>query len=101
MYHLQHDATLADLSDQERAILEYAEKLNFFPGKITEADLEKLRNTGLDDRGILDVVLVVCLYNFMNRLAEGLGVEPERAYLKSKERAEKRVEEALKVPQTG
>ncbi|MBF0279151.1 MAG: hypothetical protein HQM13_15240 [SAR324 cluster bacterium] len=53
----------------------------------------------MDDRGILDVVLVVCLYNFMNRLAEGLGVEPERAYIKSKERADSRIEASMEKNQ--
>jgi len=74
-------------------MLDFAAKLNFEPGGMSKADVEALRAVGFDDRGVLDVVLVTALFNFMNRLADGLGVEPEESFLKAKERGEQRVAE--------
>jgi len=44
---------------------------------VTPADLDKLRATGLSDRGILDAVQVISYFNYINRVADGLGVDPE------------------------
>ncbi|HZA25473.1 MAG TPA: hypothetical protein VFA32_23235, partial [Dehalococcoidia bacterium] len=44
--------------------------------------VEKLRQAGLEDRQILAVVLLTCLYNFMDRLADGLGVDVPQEYQK-------------------
>lgn len=60
-----------------RAILAYAEKLTLDPAAVREEDLEPLRASGLDDRGLLEVVEVTAYYNFVNRMAEGLGVRLE------------------------
>ena len=40
-----------------------------------EADVQRLRELGLEDEQILSVVLITCLYNFATRVAQGLGVE--------------------------
>jgi len=45
---------------------------------VGEGDLEALRAAGWDDRAIVDLTLVVAYYNFVNRIASGLGVELER-----------------------
>jgi len=58
-------------------ILAFAEKLTRQPGAMSAADLEPLRVGGLDDRGILEVVEVTAYFNFVNRLADGLGVALE------------------------
>jgi len=55
----------------------YARKLTREPWTMTEADLDSLRGTGLSEEQTLDVVLVACLFNFMTRLADGLGVDIE------------------------
>lgn len=68
------DHTKAKLGPRERAIADHAVKLTRLPGDITPADLEKLRAVGLDDRAILDLTLVVSYFNFVNRLASGLGL---------------------------
>lgn len=56
-------------------IVRHAEKLTTAPVAMTESDLDELRAVGLDDRDILDLTLVTAYFNFVNRLALGLGVE--------------------------
>ncbi|MBD0338215.1 MAG: NAD(P)H-hydrate epimerase [Thermoleophilia bacterium] len=60
-----------------RALLDYACKLTRHPEAMVEADLERLREAGLDDRAIVDANQVVAYYNYVNRVADGLGVELE------------------------
>lgn len=55
-------------------IVRHAERLTVAPGAMTESDLEELRAVGLDDKDILDLTLVVGYFNFVNRIAVGLGV---------------------------
>ncbi len=62
---------------RQRCILDYAAKLTLHPAKMEEADVRRLREAGLDDGEILDVCQVTAYYNYVNRLADGLGVELE------------------------
>lgn len=59
------------------ALCTYAEKLTRLPSAVTEEDLDPLRRLGLDDRAIVDANQVVAYFNYVNRVAEGLGVELE------------------------
>lgn len=95
MYHLQHDHTRAQVDSAERAMLDYALKLNNSPGQMSERDLQPLRDAGFEDLGVMDIVMVVSLFNFMNRVADGLGVKTEAAMEKSRERGERRALEIL------
>ena len=54
--------------------MDYAYKLTTKPGTQCENDLEKLKSHGLSDKDILDVTLIVAYFNFVNRIALGLGV---------------------------
>ena len=56
-------------------IVRYAEKLTTAPSAMTESDLGELRAEGLSDKDILDLTLIVGYFNFVNRVAVGLGVE--------------------------
>jgi uncharacterized peroxidase-related enzyme len=56
-------------------IVRYAEKLTSAPGAMTESDLGELRAVGLSDRDILDLTLITGYFNFVNRIALGLGVD--------------------------
>lgn len=56
-------------------IVRHAYKLTNAPEAMTESDLGELRAVGLDDRDILDLTLVTAYVNFVNRIAQGLGVE--------------------------
>ena len=61
-------------------MLDYAVKLTRDPGGMTTGDIEALRAVGFDDHGILDICQVVAYYNYVNRLADGLGVELEEGW---------------------
>lgn len=63
-------------------MLDYAVKLTRDPGTMAAADAEALRGAGFDDRGILDICQIVAYYNYVNRLADGLGVELEEGWTK-------------------
>jgi alkylhydroperoxidase family enzyme len=55
-------------------LTEYAVKLTLEPAELNELDVEELRKSGLDDESILHACQIVAYFNFVNRLAEGLGV---------------------------
>jgi uncharacterized peroxidase-related enzyme len=59
------------------ALCAYARKLTRTPAAVREADVAALRQVGLDDRAIVDANQVVAYFNYVNRIAEGLGVELE------------------------
>ncbi len=73
--HIMHDYTKADLDPETRGMLDFAVKLTREPANMSEADVKDLRALGLTDEQILSVVLITCTFNFMTRLADGLGVE--------------------------
>ncbi len=70
----KQDWRALDLPEKTRAMLAYAVRLTEAPSTITEADVEALRAVGLSDRDILDVNLIASYFNFVNRIASGLGV---------------------------
>jgi uncharacterized peroxidase-related enzyme len=70
-----HDYSTAELSARERAMTEYAAALTREPGSVTEAHVEAMRAQGLSDAEILNVNMITAYFNFVNRIAEGLGVD--------------------------
>ncbi|MGQ0733082.1 MAG: hypothetical protein ACT4QD_05420 [Acidobacteriota bacterium] len=71
------DWTKAALSETDQALLRFAIKLTRTPGEMTRGDVEHLRAAGFDDRGISDAVQVISYFNYINRVADGLGVDLE------------------------
>lgn len=67
----------ATLAAADRQMLIYAEKLTLTPWEMIEADVIALREVGFSDGAILDINQVTGYYAFVNRLADGLGVELE------------------------
>ncbi len=67
----------AELTPADRALLEYAETLTLTPSAITGSHIERLRSAGFDDRAIHDACAIVAYFAFVNRIADGLGVELE------------------------
>jgi uncharacterized peroxidase-related enzyme len=71
------DFTKADLSPRERRIAEFAVKVSRSPNACSPADLDTLKETGLNDRDILGLVQIIAYYNMSNRFFEALStVEP-------------------------
>jgi uncharacterized peroxidase-related enzyme len=71
---LRRDYTQAELSPADRAMLDYAAMLTRNPSRVEPADLERLRAAGFDDRAILQINLIASWFNYINRVADGLGV---------------------------
>ena len=67
--------TLDALDDRLAGILQHAAKLTTNPDQVSADDVQKLRDLGLSDRDILDITLVTAYFNFVNRIALGLGVD--------------------------
>lgn len=65
----------ADLTDAELAMLEFAELLTIQPANVVESDIQRLRDVGWVDEDIVDIVHQTAMYNYMVRVADGLGVE--------------------------
>lgn len=75
LQRLAQDFESVELPDRTRRVLEYAVKLTLTPGEMEEADVEALREHDLSDEDILNINLIVSYFNFVNRIATGLGVE--------------------------
>ena len=71
------DYKKADIQAADQAMLDYAVKLTRSPGDMVEADVSSLRTQGFDDRAIHDICAITAYYAFVNRIADGLGVELE------------------------
>lgn len=64
----------AKISQKDKAMLHYAMKLTNSPADVKKEDIELLRNAGFSDKAILNINLVTSYFNFVNRIALGLGV---------------------------
>lgn len=61
-------------------MLDFAIRLTRAPSEMRDANVARLHAAGLDDREVVDLCQVVAYFNFVNRLAEGLGVELEQDF---------------------
>ena len=64
----------ANLSAADRAMLDFAVKMTRTPWKHAREDVERLRAVGFDDTGILQITLIAAWFNYINRVADALGV---------------------------
>jgi uncharacterized peroxidase-related enzyme len=71
---LRRDWRTAPISDRERVMLEYVEKLTLHPATVGRADVDALRDAGFDDRGILQIACITGFFAYVNRIADGIGV---------------------------
>jgi uncharacterized peroxidase-related enzyme len=71
---LQKDYAAAPISAQDRVMLDYVVKLTKDATKVQKGDMDGLRAAGFDDRGILQITLIASWFNYINRVADALGV---------------------------
>jgi uncharacterized peroxidase-related enzyme len=71
---LRRDHREADLSPPDRAMLDFAVRLTEQPARMSPDDLAQLRAVGFDDVGILQITLIAAWFNYINRVADALGV---------------------------
>jgi alkylhydroperoxidase family enzyme len=71
---LSKDFRSAPISAQDRIMLEYVEQLTKDATRISPAFHDRLRAVGFDDRGILQITLIASWFNYINRVADSLGV---------------------------
>jgi len=74
---LEKDYTTAPISRQDRVMLDYVVKLTKDATKVWKDDIHGLRSAGFDDRGILQITLIASWFNYINRVADSLGVGRE------------------------
>jgi uncharacterized peroxidase-related enzyme len=71
---LEQDFRTAPVTRQERVMLEYVVQLSKDATQITRQDHDRLREAGFDDRAILQITLIAAWFNYINRVADALGV---------------------------
>ena len=74
---LQKDYRAAPISEQDRTMLDYVVKLTKDATQVSPDDHARLRAVGFDDRGILQITLIASWFNYINRVADALGVGRE------------------------
>jgi len=74
---LKRDYRSASISEQDRVMLDYVVKLTKDATKVSPDDHTRLRSAGFDDRGILQITLIASWFNYINRVADALGVGRE------------------------
>ena len=74
---LERDYTTAPITPPERVMLDYVVKITRDATKIWKDDHERLRAAGFDDKAILQITLIAAWFNYINRVADALGVGRE------------------------
>jgi uncharacterized peroxidase-related enzyme len=74
---LKKDYTTAPITEQDRVMLDYVVKLTKDATKVWKDDHDGLRAAGFDDKAILQITLIASWFNYINRVADSLGVGRE------------------------
>jgi uncharacterized peroxidase-related enzyme len=77
-----HDYRKADLSPRERALCDFAVKLTHLAAEVDERDIVGLHAEGLDDATISDAIQVIGYFNYVTRVADGVGIDDEPEWSK-------------------
>ncbi|HEX4745336.1 MAG TPA: hypothetical protein VFU99_00495 [Gaiellaceae bacterium] len=72
-----HDYRKARLTPRERALCDFAVKLTHLAAEVDESDIDSLRSVGLTDRDVSDAIQVIGYFNYVTRVADGVGIEDE------------------------
>jgi len=73
------------LTDRQRALATVAEKMSGTPTRMVESDWQPLRDLGFDDRACLEVAHIIGIFNYLTRLADGLGLQLDPGTLEAAE----------------
>ncbi len=100
---IKSDWRQMDLTEAERVMLEWVEKLTVAPATCVEADIEAMRAVGWTDRDVLDIAQVCAYFNMRVRIVDGLGLEVDewqivRAKAGSEKAAKLAVERGVEMP---
>jgi uncharacterized peroxidase-related enzyme len=71
---LEEDYTSAPITEQEKVMLDYVVQITRDATRISPRDHDRLRAVGFDDQGILQITLIASWFNYINRVADALGV---------------------------
>jgi uncharacterized peroxidase-related enzyme len=71
---LEEDYKTAPITEQDRVMLDYVVQITNDATRVSPADHERLRAVGFDDKGILQITLIASWFNYINRVADALGV---------------------------
>ncbi len=71
---LEKDYQSAPISEPDHTMLDYVAKITKDATRVTEADHTRLRSSGFDDTAILQITLIASWFNYINRVADALGV---------------------------
>lgn len=71
---LEGDYHSAPITEQEKVMLDYVVQITRDATRISPADHDGLRSAGFDDKGILQITLIASWFNYINRVADALGV---------------------------
>ena len=74
---VKRDYRRAKLTPRQKALARFAEFVTRTPSQVRPRHLAELRKRGLNDRDILDAVQVISYFNYINRIADALGIDPE------------------------
>ena len=74
---LEEDYKKAPITEQDRVMLDYVVQVTKDATRISSADHARLRAAGFDDQGILQITLIASWFNYINRVADALGVGRE------------------------
>ena len=71
---IRRDFRTAPIDDRDKVMLEYAEQVTRDAASVTDAHVARLRDAGFDDRAVLQITLIAAWFNYINRVADALGV---------------------------
>lgn len=71
----------AGLPQHTQTALAFAEKLTLTPSQMSQADIQTLRDQGYSDEEIHDITQIAAYFNYINRIADALGVPPEEDFM--------------------
>ncbi len=71
---VKKDYKTAELAHCDRVMLDYVDKLTRHPARVQREDVDALREVGFDDTAILQINLIASWFNYINRVADGLGI---------------------------